>query len=163
MRSLSASALACACALALGLGGALAAAPPPAAASQSFVCPAQVRLNAATATVSPAAPGFTPLVSDAPLPLTGASAFNGPPEEGAALKPASERRGAAGSTAVWRFERSSGSSHEVSINTGKWMSCDYAQGLVRLTVQVHADTKNCEARTVPAKAAGRVSVLLACQ
>jgi len=132
-----------------------------------LVCPAQVRLNAATATVSPAAPGFTPLVSDAPLPLTGASAFDGPPEEGAALKPASERRGAAGTTTVWRFERSSeGShevSHEVSINTGRWMSCDYAQGLVRLTAKVHAGTKNCEARTTPAKAAGRVSVLLACQ
>ena len=140
--------------LALLLGATLATAPLPAAASQAFVCPAHVRLNPATATVSPAAPGFTPLVSDTPLALTGASAFDGPPEQGAALKPTSERRGAAGSTAVWRFEG--------SFDAGKWISCDYAQGLVRLTVPVAAATRQCEARTTPAKAAGRATVQLAC-
>ncbi len=137
----------------------LATMPTPAAADQALVCPAHVQLNAATAkatvTFSADTPGFTPLVSDRLLALTGASAFDGPPEEGAALKPVTERRGAAYNTSVWRFEG--------SYDGGKWMTCDYAQGLVRLAVRVEDTAQVCEARATLAKANARVTVALACR
>jgi hypothetical protein len=145
-------------ALTLGLprpAAAQAATPP--AASLTHTCPAQVRLSQATVAVNPPAPGFTPLVSDLPLPLTGASAFDGPPEEGAVLKPAAEQRGAAGRSTVWRFEG--------RFEAGKWLSCDYAQGLVRLAVAVDAASTRCEALTAatPGPGPARTTVKLACR
>lgn len=141
----------------LALSLALAGTALPAAANThvTHICPAQLRLNSATVTVNPPAPAFTPSVSDMPLALTGASAFDGPPEQGAALKPVSDKRSAGGSTTVWHFEG--------SFEAGKWLSCDYAQGLVRLAVQVDAAATRCEARTAAAKAPARVTVTLACR
>lgn len=125
------------------------------AAGLAHACPTQVRLKPATVVVNPPAPAFTPWVSDTALMLTGASAFDGPPEQGAALKPASDKRVAGGSTVVWHFEG--------KFEAGKWLSCDYAQGLVRLAVQVDAATTRCEARTRINKAPARPAVMLACR
>ena len=123
-------------------------------------CPAQVRLNPATATLQASVPGFAGQVSDQPLPLTGASAFDGPPEEGAALKPAASERGPGGpgsshGLTTWRFEG--------PYPAGKWMSCDYAQGVARLVLQLPPETARCVARTTMLKNPARTSITLACR
>lgn len=158
MTALPRTALVSALALGLALPAAAQTAAAPPAASPTHTCPAQVRLSQATVAVNPPAPAFTPLVGDTPLPLTGASAFDGPPEEGAALKPAAERRHATGRSTVWHFEG--------RFEAGKWLSCDYAQGLVRLAVAVPAASTRCEALTTPSAAGpgpARTTVQLACR
>lgn len=139
--------LACLLVAATGLPGAAAAATPNGtAASAALECPATVQLEAPRATAS-GLPAGTEIVLDArPLRLTGYNFFDGPPAQGAALVPTSDKpgkgtKGAKGakseSTATWVFEG--------DYPQGKFASCDYAGGTVRLVRRMDDGAKRCTA------------------
>jgi hypothetical protein len=60
-------------------------------AAPDAVCPGRVSLANASLSDSFDKATFTPSVSDMPLLLTGAGAYDGPPGQGAALKPVASR------------------------------------------------------------------------
>lgn len=95
---------------------------PTAFAEDSCLCPDKVRLTSAVVAPEDVPPGFTPLVSGSIVRLSGVSVFDGPPEEGAMLKPTSS--GLKGRRTLWTLSPAS--------PQGTWISCDYAQGLIRL-------------------------------
>ena len=82
-------------------------------------------------------PPFKALVSESPIWLTGVGAFDGPPEEGASLKPDRTNKAGKAESSTWVFHG--------AIERGKWMTCDYADGLVHLAVQVNARSAKCSA------------------
>lgn len=138
-------------ALALLLMAATGTAP---ASAATLECPATVRLDAPKASAS-GVPAGTEIVLDAsPLRLTGYNFFDGPPAQGAALVPTSDKpaKGAKGgkgeSTATWVFEG--------DYPQGKFASCDYAGGTVRLVQRMDDAAKRCMATS---RTAGNPSVL----
>lgn len=125
-----------------------------AASAAALECPATVRLDAPKASAS-GIPAGTEIVVDArPLRLTGYNFFDGPPAQGAALVPTSDKpaKGAKGvkgeSTATWVFEG--------DYPQGKFASCDYAGGTVRLVQRMDDAAKRCMATS---RTAGNPSVL----
>lgn len=125
-----------------------------AASAATLECPATVRLDAPKASAS-GVPAGTEIVLDArPLRLTGYNFFDGPPAQGAALVPTSDKpaRGAKGgkgeSTATWVFEG--------DYPQGKFAACDYAGGTVRLVQRMDDAAKRCMATS---RTAGNPSVL----
>ncbi|WP_353618400.1 STY0301 family protein [Paracidovorax avenae] len=124
------------------------------ASAATLECPATVRLDAPKASAS-GVPAGTEIVLDAsPLRLTGYNFFDGPPAQGAALVPTSDKpaKGAKGgkgeSTATWVFEG--------DYPQGKFASCDYAGGTVRLVQRMDDAAKRCMAMS---RTAGNPSVL----
>lgn len=125
-----------------------------AAPAAALECPATVRLDAPKASAS-GLPAGTEIVLDArPLRLTGYNFFDGPPAQGAALVPTSDKpaKGAKGgkgdSTATWVFEG--------DYPQGKFASCDYAGGTVRVVQRMDDAAKRCMATS---RTAGNPSVL----
>jgi hypothetical protein len=104
-------------------------------AGEDIVCPNRVRLASGNVVPEDVPSGYKTFVSDTPVGLTGVSVFDGPPEDGAALKPSSVTSHE--EIIRWRFEG--------SYEKGKWASCDYANGLIRLTRQVQEPTSSCTA------------------
>jgi hypothetical protein len=91
----------------------------------------------ATGTVEPEdiPAGYKSLVSNSIVRLTGVSMFDGTAEEGAALKPSSFA--ANGNVITWRL----GGVYD----HGKWISCDYANGLIRIVKQASDSVASCTA------------------
>jgi len=125
-----------------------------AAPAAALECPATVRLDAPKASAS-GLPAGTEIVLDArPLRLTGYNFFDGPPAQGAALVPTSdkpakgEKGGKGDSTATWVFEG--------DYPQGKFASCDYAGGTVRLVQRMDDAAKRC---TATSRTAGNPPVL----
>lgn len=75
--------------------------------------------------------GFAPR----PLPLTAAGFMQGEPAMLADLKPSSSKKIADGTAVQWSF-----AGHYPQ---GKWLSCDYANGLFSLSRQIPDGTSEC--------------------
>ncbi|AVS72680.1 STY0301 family protein [Paracidovorax cattleyae] len=127
---------------AAGLPGAAMAAP------TTLECPATVQLDAPRATASGLPAGTDIVLDTRPLRLTGYNLFDGPPAQGAALVPQSDKPGKGGSTAMWSFEG--------DYPQGKFLSCDYAGGTVRLVQRTDDAVKRC---TAVSRTSGKPSVL----
>lgn len=118
------------------------------AASTTLECPPTVQLNEPRASAS-SLPAGAEIVLDAnPLRLTGYNVFDGPLIREAALMPQSDKPGKGGSTAVWTFEG--------DYSQGKFLSCDYAGGVVRMAQRVDDAVKRC---TVVSRKSGKPAVL----
>jgi len=104
-------------------------------AGENMICPDKVRLASGSVVSEDVPPGYKSLVSPSIVRLTGVTVFDGPPEDGAVLKPASFSRN--GERIKWIF----GGTNE----KGKWISCDYADGLIRLVKQIGDPTSYCTA------------------
>jgi len=102
-------------------------------ARQIIVCPDAVKLEAATVRFEPIKTGFETYVERSSVRLSGMSAFDGHPREGASLIPSAISKG--GSRIIWNFSES-------HVRDG-WVSCDYADGLFRLAHAVGAAAKKC--------------------
>lgn len=138
------AALACFLIAATGLpGAATAATATGTAGSATLECPATVQLEAPRATASGLPAGTEIVLDTRPLRLTGYNFFDGPPAQGAALVPTSDKpgKGTKGakseSTATWVFEG--------DYPQGKFASCDYAGGTVRLVQRMNDGAKRCMA------------------
>lgn len=110
---------------------------------QNISCPETVRVASATLESSDVPAGHKVIVSKSPVRLTGINAFNGPPEDGAVLVPKSERSSRSASTATWKFEG--------DYPQGKFVSCDYAQGLIRVAARLEDTVSTCTGSTRPTK------------
>jgi hypothetical protein len=66
--------------------------------------------------------------------VRGLNAYDGPPENEATLKPRETRIGK-GSHKRWNFSG--------SFKDGKWLSCDYGAGMVRLTTRIDDGIRQC--------------------
>lgn len=72
-------------------------------------------------------------VPDSLLRLTGVSVYDGPPKEGAMLKPAADD----GSAVLWQLNLATG--------VQAWVSCDYANGIAKLVKSMPDATRQCSA------------------
>jgi len=114
--------------------------------SEVHICPEKVQLSAGSFTVTNVPAGFKSVISNSPIRLTGINMFDGPPEEEAALLPTKEN----GDVSVWKFEG--------TYESGKWLSCDYVEGLIRVTTRVADTSVQC---SVTAKKSGSPLILRA--
>jgi hypothetical protein len=119
--------------LMLGAAGGVVAAEPVA-----WACPDRVTgvTGVAGAVLAETPAGWTPQATGQPQLLTGVMVFDGPPEQGAALKP--ESAAADGRRLVWSLSSLAAAP--------AWLSCEYGNGVVRLVRSVPLDLRWCEAR-----------------
>lgn len=103
--------------------------------AQNYICPEKIYLTKDAIAAASIPAGSQPNISSAPVRLTGVSTYDGPPSEGALLKPTNEDR--RNSTIVWNFSR------EVSSNV--WLACDYADQLMQVTVKIDGSPSTCVA------------------
>jgi hypothetical protein len=113
------------CVLALGVSQAAAGAP-------SQTCPSRVHLASGAIPPADVPAGFQASFSDSQIWLSGFSVFEGLPEKGASLAPVSSAAG----TATWKFEGLA--------SDGRWLSCDYANGLIHLASRAADTAKSCK-------------------
>ncbi len=124
-----------------------------ACAGETFTCPDYLALNASPLTGVSLPADARALVAPGRVWLSGASLFDGPPEEQASLVPDNAD---SDGPSLWTLASSSPS--------GYWLSCDYANGLVRITRQLAANSSRCTATASPAgNPADSVKVRFDCQ
>lgn len=121
------------------------------AANDSLVCPESIRVSSATVTLESVPAGFDVHVPKSLLRLTGFNVYDGPPEQGAALKPHSEKSG----NTLWRFEG--------GYPQGVFVSCDYSNGVVRLTRRASDSVASCSAKTEVVKPQRSMKVRFVCK
>ena len=122
----------------------LSAASTPTVAQEHIVCPGWVRLAPQETRLQEVPAGYSLFISGSVVRLSGVSAYDGPPEDGAILKPITH--GSNSAKIEWRFNG--------AFDKGKWLSCDFANGLIRLTREIAKQTVTCTAmvsRTEPQK------------
>ncbi len=105
-------------------------------AAEMLDCPATIALDSATIKEKNLGVGFSVLVSDKSLLLSGANVFDGPPEDGAVLKAKNQVKQGAVETLFWQFDG--------VYPQGKWISCDYAEGFVRLAIKIDDASTRCK-------------------
>jgi hypothetical protein len=125
------------------LGRALAAEP------VTWVCPD--RVPAVRVSVAEVPEGWTLQSTDRSLLLTGDMVFDGPPEEGAALKP--QWTSADGRREAWSLE---------SLVAPAWVSCEYGGGAIRLIRPVPPGLSWCEPREVKQSRPPRLQISMHC-
>lgn len=121
------------------------------AAGNSFVCPDSVRISSATITLESAPAGFDVFVPKSLVRLSGFNVYDGPPEQGAELKPHSTTS----RNAVWKFEG--------GYPQGVFLSCDYNNGAVRLTTRADGAVTSCSAKTEVVKPHQSLKVKFVCK
>ena len=109
------------------------------AATEKHECIARIMLTAGSVEVDQVAAGFSPIISKTSIALTGVSLFDGPPDEGAMLKPISVMATASGSRIKW--DLAGGDAR------GTWIACDYSDGLIRLVRRLSDVHEFCSAAT----------------
>jgi hypothetical protein len=86
------------------------------------------------------------VTTDMPMLLSGASAFDGPPADGAAILPTDSNANGDNTRTVWEFS--------TKFAAGKWLTCDYQKGLVRLALRADDSARDCVADASPAHGPG---------
>jgi hypothetical protein len=122
-------------------------------AAEEFTCKGSLQLAAASVVPQDIPADYHVVVPKTTVRLTGISVFDGPPEEGAALKPASWTAG--GDRIKWVFEG--------TYEKGKWFSCDYANGIVRLSRKIGEPSSACTAAVTKHKPPAGIQAKLTCQ
>lgn len=121
-------------------------------AADEIVCPDKVRLESAQVMAADVPEGYLPFVSDSLIRLSGPSIFDGPVEDGAALKPVfSPRPG----ILKWEFEG--------AYEYGKWVSCDYGDGIARLVKRLPDAITSCTATVGRARPHNTTTVKFECR
>ena len=114
-----------------------------ASAGPAYTCPDKIQLPAGAPAGQDLAANWMLIVSSGPVRLSGVSVFDGPPQEGAALKPGSVAQ--SGATITWKFSG--------TFAQGKWLACDYGGGVARAVMRAPDDSTFCvahmERRTGP--------------
>ena len=98
------------------------------------MCPVRIHVEEAKVAAADQPARFQSTVDATPLFLSGLNVYDGPPERGAVLMPAQNNHGGARST--WRFPG--------SYPDGKWLSCDYANGLIHVAVRADDAATSCD-------------------
>lgn len=122
-------------------------------ANEEMLCPAKVHLVSGNVLSDDIPPDYKSFVSDTTVRLTGITVFDGPPEDGAALKPLSSSQN--GEHIKWVFEG--------EYEKGKWFSCDYANGIIRLIRKIREPSSSCMATVVKTKPYNVLEARLICE
>jgi len=120
-------------------------------ASDLYNCPSTVRLTTAAIAPEDLPAGYEPLVSSALIRLSGNNLYDGPPKEGAALKPTSAK----GNVTTWVLPG--------KYPQGVWISCDYAEGLVKTVARTRDSVATCVATTEKVKPHNTLAVRFVCK
>jgi hypothetical protein len=104
-------------------------------AEETITCPKRAQVGAGAIVSENSPDGFEAFVPSTSLLLTGVTVFDGPPKEGASLKPT--KISANGASIQWVLEGAT--------EYGTWVSCDYANGLVRLVKKLVQPIAVCSA------------------
>ena len=104
-------------------------------ASDTYTCPATVRLASGVVAAEDIPAGAESLISTSIIRLSGNNLYDGPPSEGATLMPTSTKS----NTATWILAG--------KYPQGIWMSCDYAEGLVKIIKRTVDSVTTCVATT----------------
>jgi hypothetical protein len=102
------------------------------ASDQTINCPA--RIPASSFQFANAPEGWTPFVPS-PLELTSAGFMQASPEKKAYLKPFTTINNNKRVIAVWKFEG--------DYPQGKWLTCNYAEGVVSISKEIARSTSEC--------------------
>src|SRR5579863_5749958 len=92
--------------------------------AKDFTCPEKISVKHGTTQIDNPPPGFRVATSQEPLRLGYATLYDGPPQEMGEQKPTRSRK----TSATWIFEG--------EYPKGKWISCEYSQGAVKLYAEV---------------------------
>ena len=103
----------------------------------TMTCPSHVKLESVSVKTTEATEGFTSSATRTAQRLTGFNLFDGPPEQEGSLKPTRTIRSVSGEISYWKFDAGAAD--------GVWMTCDYAEGAVRLVARVSPSASSCEA------------------
>ena len=103
--------------------------------SEAMICPSTVRIASGSIEPEDVPAGYRPIISNSFERLSGGSVFDGPPEAGGSLKPFSSSEKS--HRAKWVFAKEA--KYEV------WISCDYANGLMRLVRRIPEPVSACTA------------------
>ena len=122
-------------------------------AETSFHCKDKIRLVSGSVVSEDIPTGYKPFISNMINRLTGVSVFDGPPEDSAVLKPFSVTQ--KGTQIKWVFEG--------SYEKGKWFSCDYADGLIRLVQQIPESASVCTATLKKIKPYNTLDSMIYCK
>ena len=120
----------------------------------TYICPSTVRLApGATVTPNDVPEGYESWVSDSIIHLSGYNLFDGPPKDMAQLKGSDES--SKGGVTTWTLTPG-------AYPLGVWISCDYAQGLVRIVRRADTVT-SCTATAEKVKLYGSLAVRFDCK
>lgn len=117
------------------------------------ICPDRIRLTSGIINTEDIPSGYKPLIASSSILLTGANMFDGPPEEGAVLKPFLVS--ANGAVIKWILDG--------PYENGKWLSCDYADGLIRLVTKAKDATTTCVATIKASKPHNILTIRFDCK
>ena len=120
-------------------------------ANDSYNCPSTVRLASASVASEDLPAGYESLVSNSLIRLSGNNLYDGPPKEGAALKPTSSK----GNVTTWVLAG--------EYPQGVWISCDYAEGLVKTVARTRDLVTSCVATTKKVKPHNTLAVRFDCK
>jgi hypothetical protein len=120
-----------------------------------LTCPSSVRLESPRLAQDAAHSNFEGLVADRPIFLDGLSVYDGPPAQGAALKPASSRKKGPAELTTWTLQG--------PFSSGKWFVCSYGRGLAQLAHKLPDALGTCTGETAATEVKGRIAVTLRCR
>lgn len=124
-------------------------------AATRLECPPTVQLSSASAEAGGLPAGAALSLTRSPMRLSGIGMYDGPPEQGAALMPQSDKARKAGSTTLWAFEG--------DYPQGRFASCDYAGGAVRVVLRIDDAAKACTATTQDNRAQRTLAARFQCE
>jgi hypothetical protein len=104
-------------------------------ADETITCPKRAEVSGGTIAGKSAPEGFESFVVPTSVLLSGVTVFDGPPKDGASLKPTTVS--AHGASIKWDLQGAT--------DRGTWVSCDYANGLVRLVRKLDQPASVCAA------------------
>ncbi len=122
-------------------------------AGELLVCPATLSLVSGVVNPENIPPDYLPVISKGVVRLSGDNMFDGHPNNGVALKPSKSSAGYQKNT--WVFEG--------EYPAGKWFSCDYAEGLIRLTRKLQEPVSQCTDTVKKIKPYGTLTIRLNCE
>ena len=118
-----------------------------------FHCKDKVRLSSGNIDAEDVPLGFKPFVSSMVNRLTGVSIFDGPPEDGGILKPLCVTN--KDTRIKWVLEG--------PYENGIWVSCDYADGLIRLVQRIQEPASVCVATIKKIKPYNTLDAYISCK
>lgn len=100
-------------------------------AKTTYICPEKIQLNNAQLVEDNVNKNWQSTTTDSPLWLTNVGIYDGPAKDNAALVPTGEK----GKNSTWIFEG--------SYPQGKFIACEYGNGVVKLDKKIEDSAKNC--------------------